>query len=453
MEQQNKLKNKEFLKIAVPAVLEGLVTVIITTIDTRMISVLGKPAISAVSFTVQPKLIFFSFFFALGTALSFFVAQAYGKKDEKEANYYFHTILKITIILAILLGILLMIFARPVMMLCNRQPDTLDMSVSFFRIIMGFMIFQALSIVLNAALRGIGKTKVTFFSNIAMGVTDIIFNYLLIEGHLGFPRLEVKGDAIATVMGTAAACTVSLIVIFTQSGFLKLKGFFKGRIFSNRELLGNIVSKAGNIVFENLFMRIGFLISSIIVSRLSTDETAVYAVAMLLLNYSFACADGIQSAVVALTGRSYGAKDYSSFGQYSGIAVKYGLLTSFMLTIIYISTAKLYFGGFFQDQASIRVGFISAIIVSGLTFMQIIRVAETAMMRGMGEVKDPRRIATVCVAIVNPGLSYLLAIKGSFGIWGIWLASAITQGLWMVASIILSRIHRKRLKNKSTETA
>lgn len=52
MDQQKILKNKEFLKIAVPAVLEGLVTVIITTIDTRMIAVLGKPAISAVSFTV-----------------------------------------------------------------------------------------------------------------------------------------------------------------------------------------------------------------------------------------------------------------------------------------------------------------------------------------------------------------------------------------------------------------
>ena len=48
----------EFLKIAFPAILESLVSVIIATIDTKMIACLGKPAISAVSFTTQPKLFF-----------------------------------------------------------------------------------------------------------------------------------------------------------------------------------------------------------------------------------------------------------------------------------------------------------------------------------------------------------------------------------------------------------
>ena len=76
---------------------------------------------------------------------------------------------------------------------------------------MGFMIFQVLSTVLNAALRGIGKTKVTLVSNVAMGITDILFNYLLIEGRLGFPRLEIRGDAVATVLGSIAACVLSLL--------------------------------------------------------------------------------------------------------------------------------------------------------------------------------------------------------------------------------------------------
>ena len=63
VQMQTKEKTEEFLKIAIPAVLESLVSVIIATIDTKMIAVLGKQAISAVSFTTQPKLIFFSIFF------------------------------------------------------------------------------------------------------------------------------------------------------------------------------------------------------------------------------------------------------------------------------------------------------------------------------------------------------------------------------------------------------
>ncbi len=441
-------KAKEFLNIAIPAILESLVTVIITTIDTKMISVLGKGAISAVSFTTQPKLIFFAIFFALGTTVTIFVAQANGKKDAKEGNYYFHTILKITIVLSLILGVVLWFLAKPIMMLCNRQPDTLDMSVTFFRIIMGFMIFQTVSTILNAALRGIGKTKVTLVSNTAMGITDILFNYLLIEGHLGFPRLEIAGDAIATVLGTAAACAISFIAILRNKDFLSFKGMLKERIGSNREALKSIGNKAGNIIFENLAMRIGFLLSSVIVSMLSSDETAVYSVAMILLNYSFAVGDGIQSGVVALTGQSFGAGNYDDFRQYTRIAEVFSLLSAGILCVIYITTAKPYYGMFFQDQAAIADGMKSSLIASALTVVQIFRIVQIGVMRGMGEVKDPRRIAIICVMIVNPLCSYLLTFPANFRVWGVWQASVITQGLWLVLSILLCGKHRKQLKEK-----
>ena len=448
MQAQLKEKTKEFLGIAIPAILESLVTVIIATIDTKMISVLGKPAISAVSFTTQPKLIFFSIFFALGTTVTIFVAQANGKKDPKEGNYFFHTILKITLFLSVILGILLWFLAEPIMRLCNRQPDTLPMSVSFFRIVAGLLIFQAVSTVLNAALRGIGKTKVTLLSNVVMGLVDILFNYLLIEGHLGFPRLEVTGDAIATVLGTAGACLVSVIAILKNRDFLSFRGMLRERISSNREGLKAIGNKAGNIIFENFFTRIGFLLSSIIVSMLSSDQTAVYSVAMILLNYSFAFGDGIQSAVVALTGRSFGSKDTESFRQFTKIANVTAIISSVMLSVIYITTSKPYYGSFFSDQTAITEGVRSSMIVAVLTMVQILRIVQIGVMRGMGEVKDPRRIATLCVLILNPLSSYLLTFPAKCGVWGIWQGSIISQGCWLILSLILCRKHMKHLEKK-----
>lgn len=153
--------------------IESIISVIISTIDTKMISGLGKGAVSAVSFTFQPKLIILSIFFALGTTVSVFVAQALGRHDREEANAYFQTILRITVILSLVVGILAGLLARPIMLICNRQPDTVGLSVSFFRIIMFFLVFNAVSIVLNAALRGIGKTPLTLISSIVMGVEDI----------------------------------------------------------------------------------------------------------------------------------------------------------------------------------------------------------------------------------------------------------------------------------------
>lgn len=443
----DKKKQKELLKIAGPAVLESMVSVVIASIDTKMISVLGKPAISAISFTTQPKLIVFSIFYALGTAVSVFVAQAYGKKDKKEGNEYFHSILWITSVLSIVLGILLYIFARPVMAICNRQPDTLDMSVTFFRIIILFSVFQALSVILNAALRGIGKTRVTLVSNIAMGVIDIFVNYLLIEGHAGFPRLEVAGDAIATVLGSVAACMISIIAIAREADFLSIRGIFSFEWMKNSALPMNIRSKAGNIVVENMFMRIGFLLSSIILSGLSSSETAVYYVGMILLNYSFAFGDGIQNAVVALTGRSMGAKDYKSLREYFRIAVFIGVVCSVSLSIIYIASSRWFFGLFFSDADAITDGVRTSCIAAVLTLLQIIRIISVGTMRGIGEVKDPRRIATVCVFILNPLLSLFFTHAISFGIWGIWLASVITQLVWFIMGALLCRKHLSALRS------
>ena len=426
---------KEFIRIAVPAILETLVGVIITSIDTKMIAPLGKGAVSAVSLTAQPKLLFLAIFYALGTSASIFVSQALGKKDREEANEYFHSIMRICIFLSVVLGCGLALLAGPVMGLFSRQKETMEMSVSFFRIVMGFMIFQTVSIVLNAALRGIGQTKVTFISSIFMGAGDILVNYLLIEGHCGFPALGVAGDAFGTVAGTIAACAVSIFFLIRHSDFLSLKGILSSRN-RQRSTLKNIRSKAGNLVFENLFTRIGFLLSSLIISGLSADDTAVYFVAMILLTYSFAFGDGLQNAVVSLTGRSMGARNEQEVRLYITEGRKIGIMISFCLSTIYIFGARWYFGLYFKDALSIGQGVQYSYVAEVLTLLQIMRIVNIAGMRGMGEVRIPRVLATICVLIINPGTSFLLTELLGFGVWGIWISSLITQIIWCLMSFI-----------------
>ena len=281
----------------------------------------------------------------------------------------------------------------------------------------------------------------TLVSNIAMGVVDIVFNYLLIEGHAGFPRLEVAGDAIATVLGTVAACIISLIAIKRETDFLSLHGFFSRSLAATPDMRLSIRNKAGNIVVENLFTRVGFLLSSIILSNLDSSETAVYHVGMILLNYSFAFGDGIQNATVALTGRSMGAALYDDLKEYLRISVITGAICSLCLSILYVAGSGWFFGLYFAESSDIHEGFITSCIAAVLTFLQVIRIICIGGMRGMGEVKDPRRIATLCVFILNPALSLLFTVIFDYGIWGIWAASVITQTVWFAMGTVKCRKH------------
>lgn len=441
--ESNAAKLKKIAKIGIPAVIESILSVVVGSIDTKMISGLGKGAVSAVSFTTQPKLIILSIFFALGTTVSVFVAQALGKQDREEANAYFQSILRITVILSVVLGILGIALAGPIMSVCNQQADTVGMSISFFRIIMGFLVFNTVSIVLNAALRGIGKTRLTLISSIAMGVVDIFVNYLLIEGHWGFPKLGVVGDALGTACGMATSCIISVILLTKRSDFLTLKGVFTRK--RDPEVMKNIRVKAGNTVVENLFTRIGFLLSSIIISGLSSDVTAVYSVTMILLGYSFAFGDGIQAAVVTLTGQSMGAQQYREVKEYVRLCRIVGVLLSLALSAIYILGARAFFSQFFHDEAAITQGMSYTYVAAALTLLQIIRIINVGAMRGMGDVKSPRIMATICVLVISPAVAFTLTKIYHFGVWGIWMASLSSQICWFIMSCIKERQCMKRV--------
>lgn len=431
---RNKEKS-EILKIGIPAVLESLLAAVVTSIDTQMISPLGKGAVSSVALTAQPKLLFFSIFFALGIAVSIFVSQAYGKKDRAEANAYFHWVLRLTIALSVVMGIALSVFATPVMRLFSRQTETLAMSVDFFRIVTGYMVFMAISTVINAAMRAIGKTNVTLVAGVLSGAVDILLNYCLIEGHWGFPRLEIKGDAIATVAGTVVSCAVSIVYLARHSDFLSLRGFFT--VWRrDRTMVRNIVGKSSHIVFENLFTRIGFLLSSLIVSCLSADATAVYFTAMLLMNYTFAFGDGMQSTVVAMTGRSVGAKQYDLFWRYVRWGRRAALILAAALSAIYLIGARWFYALFFSDAESVATGVEYTVCVAVIVFLQLTRIVNIAALRGLGEVKAPKRIAAFCVLVINPGIAYLLTIVGPYEVWGIWTASLVSQAAWCLMSYI-----------------
>ena len=324
------------------------------------------------------------------------------------------------------------------MELCSRQSETIELSAEFFSIVMGLMIFQVSSIILNGALRGMGKTHVTLIAGLALGFVDILFNYLLIEGHCGFPRLEVTGNAIATVLGSVASLAVSFMAITRQEEFLSFKNFFAHSL-KKSEVLADIKSKAGNIILENLAMRIGFLISGVIVSLFPSKDTAVYFVGMLLMNLSFACGDGLQSAAVAILGKNAGMGNMTVVKARLILFLKTGLIVSLILSAIYVSMSDVFFGAYFTDETYIIQGRTAVCFIASITCFQIGRIIMVAAMRAVGEMKIPRQIASVCVTIISPLTSFLLAYVLGFGITGVWQGILITQIFWGLMAFVKGR--------------
>lgn len=413
--------------MAWPSIIESFFTAFAGLVDSLMVSSLGSYAVAAVGLTTQPKFIGLSLFFALNVAISALVARRRGEEKPEEANRILSTAIVFIIISAVLLSILFVTFAGPIIRMCGSTPKTHDSAVAYFRIIMGGMIFNCIQMGINSAQRGAGNTKITMRTNVTSNTINIIFNYLLINGHLGFPALGIHGAALATVLGTVVASVMSVLSILNPGGFISLPYILQNKVWPAARSLHNLVHVGYSVFFEQLLMRIGFMMTALMAANQGTDAMAAHQVGMNIMGLSFSFGDGLQSAAVALIGRSLGANDGKMAKEFGSICRMFGGIISVCLAVLYFFGARPMMGLFFKEEHIVTIGVgIMRVIIFVVAF-QISQVVYMGCLRGAGDTLYTAVASTISVTFIRTISSYLGGYVFGFGIVGIWLGVLADQ--------------------------
>lgn len=421
MKKYNKATIRPALRMAIPAIIESFFVAFAGLVDSFMVSSLGANAVAAVGLTTQPKFLGLSVFIAFNVSISALVARRFGENKRKEANTVLFTSLIMIISLAVLLGTLLSLFASQIMVWCGSTPETHDNAVLYYRIIMSCMIFNCIQMGINSALRGAGNTQITMRTNITSNTINIIFNYLLINGHFGFPALGIMGAAIATVLGTVVACIMSIISILKPSFFVSIPYIIKEKIRPSLTALKNIVKVGYSVFFEQLLMRIGFMLTALMAAKQGNASMAAHQVGMNIMALSFAFGDGLQAAAVALIGRSLGEKKPDKAKEFGRTCQMIGGIISVALALIYFFGAKLLMGLFFKESDIVAIGISIMHIIILVVLFQIRQVIYMGCLRGAGDTLYTAIASTISVTIIRTVVSYLFGYTFGFGISGIWL--------------------------------
>lgn len=416
---------KETLRIAWPSMLESFLVALVGFIDTIMVSSLGTAAIAAVGLTTQPKFICLAVFLSLNVAVSALVARRRGQEEPEKANRVLVQAILITLGLTLIISTAAVVFADPIMRLAGTAEDTHEDAVAYFRIITGGMVFNTLTMVINAAQRGAGNTRIAMKTNIAANAVNICFNYLLIGGNLGFPKLGIRGAAIATVLGTVVACGMSIRSTLHRDRFISLRGHI--RVSFDRETMRAIANIGSSTLAEQLFLRIGFLTYSIIVANLGTTAFAAHQVGMNIMSISFSFGDGLSVASVALVGRSLGEQRRDLARIYGGICQKVGIFFSTVLAVIYLLFSRPIFLLFSSETDILSYGDMIMRLMVVVVFLQISQVVFTGCLRGAGDARYTALVSLISVAFVRPFSGWLLCYPIGLGLLGAWLGLAMDQ--------------------------
>lgn len=413
--------------MAWPSIVESFFVAFAGLVDSLMVSSLGSYAVAAVGLTTQPKFIGLSLFFALNVAISALVARRRGEEKPEEANRILSTAIVFILVAATLLSILFVVLASPIIHLCGSTPETHDSAVAYFKIIMGGMIFNCIQIGINSAQRGAGNTKITMRTNVTSNTVNIVFNYLLINGHFGFPALGIHGAALATVLGTVVACIMSILSILKPDGFISLPYIIRNRTYPAVKSFINLVKVGYSVFFEQILMRIGFMMTAIMAANQGTDAMAAHQVGMNIMGLSFSFGDGLQAAAVALIGRSLGAGDEDLAKEYGSICRMFGGIISVCLAVIYFVGAGPLMRLFFEEEHIVAIGVNIMRVIIFVVAFQISQVVYMGCLRGAGDTFYTAVASTISVTFIRTAGSYLGGYVFGLGIVGIWLGVLADQ--------------------------
>ena len=423
---------RDVMRIALPSIVEMVLMSLIGSVDTMMVgNELGAEALSSVGLPTQPRMLILCLFFALNVGVTAIVARRKGEERQDEANATLRNALMLAFGLSIVLMLAAVIFAEPLLRLAGgdtaESEKVFTDAVDYFRIMTYALPMNALAMCICAAQRGIGKTRITMWVNIASNLINVFFNYCLIGGHLGFPRMEVQGAALASAIGMGAGFLLALFTVVAGGrfkGYLHLSIHDKWRF--DKESMRSIVKVGGNAAVEQFGVRFGFFVYARILFSLGTTMYAANQICMQLLSITFTFGDGLGVAATSLVGQNLGRRRADLSMLYGKISQRFAVMISIVLGVLIVAF-RYQIAGWFIGENTLNADQVIAyaantmLVLAAIQPFQTSSVVLSGSLRGAGDNLYVALIATICVSVVRPIMAVFAVYVLHLGLTGTWI--------------------------------
>lgn len=417
---------QDVVRIAWPSLVELTLTQLTSMVDLMMVGTLGSVAISAVGLTTQPKFLLMTMFQALNVGATALVARYKGAGRRDKANQILRQALLLTFIASTVASILGYVFAEDmVRFMGSSDPAAVADGKVYLQIqMLGFIPF-ALTTTLTATLRGVGNTRTAMIYNMIANLVNVVGNYVLINGHFGFPRLEVAGASLATIIGQGAAFVMALTVVLRGQNYLHLR--LKEGFAPIKEDIKNIFNIGFPAMVEQLLMRTGVVVFVKTVASLGTAAFATHNIAMNIQALSFMSGQAFAVSATSLVGQSLGKKRPDMAQAYANHTRRLGLVVALIVGSVFFFFGRQVVGLYSREAEIMLQGAMVLKLVALTQPFQSSQFILAGALRGAGDTRAIAVITFITVMLVRPGLAILNVNYLGWGLLGAWVALVADQ--------------------------
>ena len=432
---------REILYLAIPAVGEMTLYMMIWIFDTMMIGKYGgQLAVSSVGLSTEIIYSFFNIIIAVGvsTALTSLISRAIGSKDYKKAEIIANAGIKIAVVLALIFFSLLFFVPDKILNLAGATKEMLPLATRYAKISSFSFFLLTLSSTTNGIFRGIKDTKTSLYVAGSINIVNLFLDYVLIFGNFGFPEWGITGAAVATVAG-------NFIGILLQWSRLK-KLPFKISLFSSvsKKDIWEIIRFAVPSGLQEANFSLSRLLGLTFILSLGTTAFAANQIGIAIEAISTMPGWGVAIACTALVGHSIGENKPDKSQEYT--------LYSTIIASIFMGILACFFFfiprtlvSFFINKQEIDVIKIGAICLQVAAFEQIPIAIVTVLgsyFKGIGNPKTPFYVSFFTNWFLRLPIAFYFISILRLPVYIYWF---ITTFQWLVESVILYYLYRKNI--------
>jgi len=440
---------REIIYLAIPAVEEMTLYMMIWIFDTMMIGKYGgELAVSSVGLSTEIIYSFFNIIIAVGvsTALTSLISRAIGSKDYKKAETIANVGIKIAIVLAFIFFSLLFFVPDKILNLAGATKEMLPLVTRYAKISSFSFFLLTLSSTTNGIFRGVKDTKTSLYVAGSINVVNLFLDYALIFGNLGFPEWGITGAAVATVAG-------NFIGILLQ--WSRLKKFpFKISLFSwvSKKDIWEIIRFAVPSGLQEANFSLSRLLGLTFILSLGTAAFAANQIGIAIEAISTMPGWGVAIACTALVGHSIGENNPNKSQEYTLYSTIIASIFMGILACFFFFIPKTLIS-FFINKQEIDVIRIGAICLQVAAFEQIPIAIVTVLgsyFKGIGNPKIPFYVSFFTNWFLRLPIAFYLISILRFPVYIYWI---ITTFQWLLESIILYYLYRKNINTTLKNTS
>ncbi|MBP5670536.1 MAG: MATE family efflux transporter [Lachnospiraceae bacterium] len=338
------------LKVAVPIMIQNCITNFVSLLDNIMIGQVGTEQMSGIAIVNQLLFVFYLAIFGALSAAGIFSAQFFGMRDHEGVRHAMRYKIVISIILVVLGITAFLLWGDQLILLYLHDEggttQNLDAALRFGKEYLGVMLFGLLPFVIEEAyastLRECGETRLPMVAGIVAVFVNLGFNYLLIFGHFGFPKLGVVGAAIATVISRYVQMAIVLVWTHMHTQVMHFaKGLYRG--FSIPGALAWKISVKGLPLMVNEFLwAAGMAVLNQCYSLRGLDAIAGLNIASTITNLFNVVFIAMGSAVSIMVGQLLGAGKMEEARDTDTKLIAFSVASCFVLGAILVLLSPLF---------------------------------------------------------------------------------------------------------------